>query len=75
LYLGIRPSWHSAYYQRVGGALLIAASFVYAAVLWFWGAVATYEYWGWIGLAIGLIILGIGVVPKGLLALALHSQW
>lgn len=57
------------------GASLIFASYFFGITLWFWGAVATFEYWGWPGLIVGVVLLGVGVVPTGLIALALHSQW
>jgi uncharacterized membrane protein YqjE len=44
-------------------------------VLWIYGAVATFAYWGWIGLVIGLLVVGIGVVPMGFVALAVQGQW
>jgi hypothetical protein len=44
-------------------------------VLWFYGAIFTFTYWGWIGLIIGLIVAGVGVVPMGFVALALQSEW
>ena len=54
---------------------LIFASFVFGVILWAYGAIATFLYWGWLGLIIGLAIVGVGVVPMGFLALALQSQW
>jgi len=38
------------------------------------GALVTFVYWGWIGLVLGLILL-VGVVPMGFLALILQSEW
>jgi hypothetical protein len=57
------------------GAYLYSTSYVFGAILWIYGAVATFAYWGWVGLLVGLLALGVGVVPMGLLALALQSQW
>lgn len=51
------------------------ASYIFGTVLWIYGAVATFAYWSWIGLIIGLLFVGIGVVPMGFVALALQSQW
>jgi hypothetical protein len=59
----------------VSANLLMLASYIFGFGLRFWCAVATYEYWGWWGLLIGMVIFGFGVVPTGFLALALHSQW
>lgn len=54
---------------------MIFASYMFGVILWAYGAIATYLYWGWLGLIIGFVIVGVGVVPMGLLALALQSQW
>ena len=54
---------------------LLTASWILGAILWIYGAVATFTYWGLFGLIIGLLIIGVGVVPMGFLALALQSQW
>jgi hypothetical protein len=61
--------------RGAAGAGLITASWILGAILWFYGALATFTYWGWIGLIIGLFVFGVGVVPMGFLALALQSQW
>jgi hypothetical protein len=57
------------------GIGLVGASWMLGAILWIYGAIATFIYWGLIGLIVGLVVAGIGVVPMGFLALALQSQW
>ena len=59
----------------MAGFSLLAASYFFGFSLWFWGAIATFEYWGWRGFILGVVIFGIGVIPIGFLALALLSQW
>jgi hypothetical protein len=61
--------------RGVAGLGLWIASFIFGAVLWIYGAIATFTYWGWVGLLIGLLVFGVGVVPMGFVALALQSQW
>jgi hypothetical protein len=61
--------------HRFAGAGLLIASYVFGLTLWAGGAAATFAYWGWVALLIGLILLGVGVVPMGFLALALHGEW
>jgi hypothetical protein len=61
--------------RSFAGSALIFASFVFGVILWVYGAIATFLYWGWLGLIIGVVIVGVGVVPTGFLALALQSQW
>lgn len=48
------------------GAGLIAASYVIGAAAWFLGATLSFASFGWLGLVVGLLVLGIGVVPVGI---------
>ena len=50
-----------------GGLILYIFSFLVGAATWFFGAAATFTSFGWFGLIIGLIFLGIGVVPLGII--------
>lgn len=61
--------------RAFAGFALVFASYIFALVLWFYGAVATFTYWGWAGLIIGLVVFGVGVVPMGFVALALQARW
>jgi hypothetical protein len=59
----------------VAANLMMIASHIFGFGLWFWCAVSTFEYWGWLGVFIAVAIFGVGVIPAGFLALAIHSQW
>ena len=50
-----------------GGLILYIFSFLVGAATWFFGAAATFTSFGWFGLIIGLIFMGIGVVPLGII--------
>ncbi len=50
------------------GKAIIWASYVFGLTTWFLGATVTLATWGWFALFIGLIFLGVGVVPIGILA-------
>jgi hypothetical protein len=52
--------------RSTAGAGLLVASYVFGATTWFLGAAVTFGSFGWIGLIIGLFIIGIGVVPLGI---------
>jgi hypothetical protein len=52
--------------RRAAGIGLFAVSYVFGATTWFLGAAVTFGSFGWIGLIIGLLIVGIGVVPLGI---------
>jgi hypothetical protein len=54
---------------------LMVASYVFGACLWITSLLLTYELWGTIAVTIGLVVLGIGIVPVALLAALFHGQW
>ena len=67
-----------ALFRRMRGfvaVVLFAASIVLGLATWVWGLVVTWLLWnGWAAL-FGLFILGVGVVPMGMVAAALHAEW
>lgn len=54
---------------------LLIASMAFGAILWLWGMAYTYGAWGLVGVVIGLVFLGVGVVPIAMLAALLHGDW
>ena len=52
--------------RAFAGASLFAASYLIGLTAWFLGAGISFASYGWWGLIIGLIILGFGVVPVGI---------
>lgn len=42
---------------------LLVASYVFGVTTWLLGAGVSFASYGWIGLTIGLLLLGVGVVP------------
>ena len=50
-----------------GGLILIIFSYLVGVATWFFGAGATFASFGWFGLILGLIFMGIGVVPLGII--------
>lgn len=54
--------------RRFAGSGLFYASYLFGAVTWLLGATVTYSSYGWIGLVIGLLILGAGVIPMAIFA-------
>lgn len=46
---------------------LLASSYVIGLTTWFLGAGITFASFGWFGLVIGLLVLGVGVVPLGIM--------
>lgn len=53
----------------------MVVSFVFGFVMWMFGFLYTYILWGVLGIVVGIFLAGIGVVPIGMLALAIHGEW
>ena len=51
------------------------ASFAFGAILWLWGMAYTYSVWGLFGVIVGLVLLGVGVVPVAMFAALVHGDW
>lgn len=57
------------------GAGLRIASAMFGFTLWVWGLLLTYDLWGAIAVLIGLVLLGVGVVPIAMLATLFKGMW
>ena len=57
------------------GATMTLFSFLLAFAVWLWGLLVVFIAWGWWGVLIGLLLLGVGVVPMGFAALMLDGAW
>ena len=57
------------------GAGLVCASYVFGIHLFAFCCVFVAQVWGYVGLAIGLILAGMGVLPIALIAALLHAEW
>jgi hypothetical protein len=51
------------------------ASLAFGAILWLWGMAYTYSVWGLFAVIIGLVLLGVGVVPVAMFAALVHGDW
>ena len=65
-----RKQWR----ERIG-QLLYLGSFLYGVCAWILAFVVTLEYWGILGVVIGFILLGVGMVPVGVLAAIFNFDW
>lgn len=54
---------------------IMCASMVFGVILWIWGMAYTYVAWGLLGVMVGLVFLGVGVVPVAMVAALLHGDW
>jgi hypothetical protein len=67
-----------ALFRRTRGtaaAGLMIASYVFGAILWITALLLTYQLWGTIAVVIGLLIVGVGIVPIALLATIFSAEW
>lgn len=53
----------------------MVASFAFGSILWLWGMAYTYSVWGLFVMTIGLVLLGVGVVPVAMFAALVHGDW
>ena len=58
-----------------GGTAVLWASYVWGAEVWLWCAAIVLAIWGVTGLLVGIFLLGVGVLPVALLALAAEVGW
>lgn len=54
---------------------ILIVSYVVGASIWIVAFMETYRLWGTWGLVIGLVFMGIGVVPIAILAMLFHGMW
>jgi len=53
----------------------LIASLAFGAILWLWGIGYTYSVWGLLPVIVGLVLLGVGVVPIAMFAALVHGDW
>ena len=61
--------------QKLSMYGLYISSVIFGASTWICGFLATLQYWGVIGVVVGVIMGVVGIVPLGMLASAFHSDW
>lgn len=61
--------------RPVAGVAYYYASWVFGLMLWAYSCLFTVSTWGYGALAIGLIFLGVGVVPIAFLSSIFHAEW
>lgn len=53
--------------RGAAGICLFVTSYIFGATTWVLGTAVTFASFGWLGLIIGLFVLGVGVVPLGII--------
>ena len=51
------------------------SSFIFGLCVWIYGFLITLQFWGVAGIIIGLVLGFVGVVPLGIIAAAVHTEW
>jgi hypothetical protein len=59
----------------VAGVIIGIAAFAMMFVAWSNGFVITYAHWGSTGIIVGCIIMGVGIIPMGVLAGLFSGDW
>lgn len=57
------------------GVCLYIASYIFGASAWMTGLLLSYTIWGVFAVIVGLLFLGVGVVPVALLATLVKGLW
>jgi len=57
------------------GMYLYGLSYLLGITNWLFCAIVLHYIWGAIGLIVGILLLGVGVVPLCLIALMIHGEW
>jgi hypothetical protein len=61
--------------RRISAYGFFLSSVLFGLATWILGFLVTLDYWGGFGVFVGIVMLGVGVVPMGILAAALHADW
>lgn len=61
--------------RRFAGGAYLVSSYVFGAVLWIMSALTVYAAWGGFAVFVGVMVLGIGVVPMAIWILVSDAQW
>ena len=69
------PAMFFSVSRPLAGVGLFVSSYVFGATGWFMGLFLTWASWGGLAVLIGVLILGIGVVPIAMLATFMKGMW
>lgn len=61
--------------RSFSGTSIYVTSFIFGTYLWITSFLITYDVWGLIAVIIGLLIVGIGIIPIAMLASLFHGEW
>ena len=57
------------------GGTMFLLSYLFGLALWIYSAIGAYLLWGWFGLIVGVLLMGVGVFPVALLVSMFSGEW
>jgi hypothetical protein len=61
--------------RGLAAPVIMCLSYLFGATVWMEGLLTTLHIWGGAAVAIGLFLMGVGVVPIAMLATLFHGLW
>ena len=61
--------------KNLSGNMMTYSSYIFGLQLWLSGLMLTLQIWGFWAVIIGLLLLGIGVVPIAMIATLFDGRW
>ena len=61
--------------RSIGGLGLLLSSYIIGFSLWLWSLIVAYTLGGVFWMIVGLLFVGVGVIPIAIVAAALNAQW
>lgn len=61
--------------RRFSGIIISYSSYVFGLQLWLSGLMLTFQIWGGWAVVIGILLMGVGVVPMAMIATLFHGMW
>jgi hypothetical protein len=61
--------------KHFSGTIISGSSYIFGLQLWLSGLLLTLQIWGIWAVIIGLLLIGIGVIPIAMIATLFHGMW
>lgn len=62
-------------FKKFSGKTIFYSSYVFGLQLWLSGLMLTLQTWGIVAAIIGILLVGVGVIPMGMLATLIDKRW
>ena len=61
--------------KKFAATTIFYTSYLFGLQLWLSGLMLTLQLWGIVAVIIGLLLLGVGVIPMAIIATLFHGMW